>query len=739
VQATDINSNVVAVRGRLAYEDADNIGGIVVQPDYKIRLIGQVGNFYELAEPIAADRFSIITFDLLGMGITNSNRFTVCLFESMSENELSCPSRCYEAQSSKGDLALKKTFRERKVSIRYIGFRQATQRNGDITETILSSINVVAGVPESIYDSNGHCIDPNARLRNLKGRSECVCNDGYSASNGGNIQGVYDVCVDCHSETDCVFDSTVTTGETCARDLMITLEGGPSSRPLKASITQVRKDIAEAESIARGGTFVHGDIDNSITLHGEAHNTFSLVTYHTIEQLSRLRFDLSILDDIIPYVAVCFLSSLQELEISNDVKCICMTACSIDHLNRPPDLHFNLALGKTATQSSTRDGAGEENAKNAVNGVKTQPKISTYNDAIFTAFETKPYWEVYLEKSYRIEAITIYKNMDISYQELIGFNVVLYDDTGEVVYYVLVDYGLGSNIVKVIVPHIVASTVRITKQSESDESMLTFVEVEVHRSKFEATTLYDIPTGQLFPGKNIEYVTFISLISVNYDSEAEATFSRIQLLYGTSPDWSESPSASSLPTVSAAPSKSPSVSPTRSPSSQPSITPTQAPTPSPSVKPSSNPTITPSEEPTVPQTEHPSMFPSTKPSYAPSSTFSPTLTLAPSALPSLFPSMKPTLSQNPTISTVPSSSPQQPSSVPTSLPSELPSNKPTGTTIPSNGPTKLPTSNPSQAPDDFPSSLPTISPSFDPTRISSQAPSNGLSIKPSNSRSSTPS
>lgn len=737
MQATDMNANVVAVRGRLAYEDADNIGGIVVQPDYKIRLIGQFGKFYELAEPIVADRFSVMTFDLFGMGITNPNRLTVCLFESMSENELSCPSRCYDAQSSKGVLALKNTFRERQVKIRYIGFRQVTQRNGDMSETILSSINVVAGVPESIYDSNGNCIDPNARLRNLKERSECVCNDGYSASNGGNIQGVYDVCVDCHSDTDCVFDRKVTTGETCARDLMITLEGGSSSHHLKASITKVRKDIAETESIARGGTFVHGDSDNSVTLHGEVHNTYSLITYHSIDLLSRLRFNLSILDDILPYVAVCFLSSLQELETSNDVNCICMTACSIDHPNRPPDLHFNLALGKKATQSSTRDGAGEENAKNAVNGLKTQPKISTYNDAIFTAFEMKPYWEVDLEKSYRIEEITIYKNMDISYQELIGFNVILYDDIGDVVYYVLVDYGRGSNIVKVTVPHIVASRVRITKQSDSDESMLTFVEVEVHRSIFEATTLYDIPTGQLFPGKNIEYVTFISLLSGNYDSEA--TFSRIQLLYGTSPDWSESPSVSSVPTVSAAPSRGPSMSPTRSPSSHPSVTPTQAPTPSPSVKPSSNPTIAPSEEPTFPQTKHPSVFPSTKPSQAPSSTFSPTLTLAPSSSPSLLPSMKPTLSQNPTISTVPSSSPQQPSSHPTLLPSEVPSNKPTGTTIPSNEPTKLPTSKPSQAPDDFPSSLPSISPSFDPTRISSQTPSNALSIKPSNSRSSAPS
>jgi hypothetical protein len=727
VQATDIDSKVIIIQGRLVYEEPDVVGGIAVKPDNKIRLFGQVGKFYELEEPIAADRFSIMTFDLLGVGLTNPNRLSVCLLESMTDTELLCTSRCYETQSSEGALALKKTFRDRIVNIRYIGFKQGTWwKNGNMMETVLSSINVVAGIPESIFDSNANCIDPNSRLQNLQGRMECICNDGFSASNGGNIQSVYDVCVDCHSEINCASDR-VAVGDTCARDLMITLDEGTSTRPLKASITKIRKDISKSELIARGGTFVHGDSDNSITLHGDAHNTFSLVTYHTIERLSRLKFNLSILDDMIPYVGVCFLSTLEELETSNNAECICISSCTIDHPNRPPDLQYNLALGKKATQSSTRGGAEEDNANNAVNGVKTQPTTSTYKDAIFTAFETKPYWEVDLENSYRIEAVTIFKNIDNSYQELMDFNVILYDDSGDVVYYVLVN-GRDSDVITVSVPHIVTSRVRITKQSDSVDSMLTFVEVEVQRSIYEATTFYEIPTGQLFPGKNIEYVTFISL---SENSFSEATFSRIELLYGRSPDWSESPSISSKPTLSAAPSRYPTDPPTHLPSSKPSKMPTTAPTLFPSIKPSNNPTFSPSEDPSVTKSEPPSVPPSKNPSQAPSLTFSPTLSLIPSSLPSLFPSTEPSLSLIPSLSAGPS---YQPSLHPTV--SEPPSNKPTDTNMPSNEPTKLSTSKPSGGPIYFPSALPSRRLSMKPTVISSQSPSKVLSDKPSDSRSS---
>ena len=86
----------------------------------------------------------------------------------------------------------------------------------------------------------------------------------------------------------------------------------------------------------------------------------------------------------------------------------------------------NIALGKRVTQSSTAFGG---DARRAVDG-KLDGNYG-HNSVTHTDFQSKPWWQVDLDKEETIRQINIYNRTDAAQDRLTNFNVILLDSSGK--------------------------------------------------------------------------------------------------------------------------------------------------------------------------------------------------------------------------------------------------------------------------------------------------------------------
>ena len=86
----------------------------------------------------------------------------------------------------------------------------------------------------------------------------------------------------------------------------------------------------------------------------------------------------------------------------------------------------NIALGKRVTQSSTAFGG---DARRAVDG-KVDGNYA-HHSVTHTEFQSKPWWQVDLDKEETIRQINIYNRTDTAQDRLTNFNVILLDSSGK--------------------------------------------------------------------------------------------------------------------------------------------------------------------------------------------------------------------------------------------------------------------------------------------------------------------
>jgi len=183
-------------------------GGISVQVNGAVRLYGETERFYQLSQDIEVHRFTRLSF--MYTDLESADGASLCLYEGLNSTvQNSCPSRCFVPERGQNVIDLGNVFSDRMTSVRIIGFRQG----GGLSESANLHMFTTAKIP--IIDENGLCIDPNARRLGSVG---CKCMDGYTSSNGGNVQGEFDTCLSCLSPPGCRVDASVSLGEyECAR------------------------------------------------------------------------------------------------------------------------------------------------------------------------------------------------------------------------------------------------------------------------------------------------------------------------------------------------------------------------------------------------------------------------------------------------------------------------------------------------------------------------------------------
>ena len=173
-------------------------GGTTGHVDGSTRLYGQVERLYQLSDSISIHKFTRLTFFYAQLQAVQD--FSVCIHENLDlASEDKCPSRCYSPKDGQNTISLGDIFNDEITSIGVIAFRQVL---GVSEVRDLRIFNETAG---SIFDADDLCIDPNAMR---SGRKGCICLDGYSSSNGGKVQGLYDTCLSCLSPPEkCIFIS----------------------------------------------------------------------------------------------------------------------------------------------------------------------------------------------------------------------------------------------------------------------------------------------------------------------------------------------------------------------------------------------------------------------------------------------------------------------------------------------------------------------------------------------------
>lgn len=150
----------------------------------------------------------------------------------------------------------------------------------------------------------------------------------------------------------------------------------------------------------------------------------------------------------------------------------------------------NIALGKRVTQSSTAFGG---DARRAVDG-KLDGNYG-HNSVTHTDFQSKPWWQVDLDKEETIRQINIYNRTDTAQDRLTNFNVILLDSSGKEIERKRIAY-LRDSSAQISIDYKKARFVRIELDGYN---ALSLAEVEVFRfvAKNNVTTQASKPVQLL--------------------------------------------------------------------------------------------------------------------------------------------------------------------------------------------------------------------------------------------------
>ena len=139
-----------------------------------------------------------------------------------------------------------------------------------------------------------------------------------------------------------------------------------------------------------------------------------------------------------------------------------------------PEPLENIALGKRVTQSSTAFGG---DARRAVDG-KLDGNYG-HNSVTHTDFQSKPWWQVDLDKEETIRQINIYNRTDAAQDRLTNFNVILLDSSGKEIERKRIAY-LRDSFAQISIDYKKARFVRIELDGYN---ALSLAEVQVYRAE----------------------------------------------------------------------------------------------------------------------------------------------------------------------------------------------------------------------------------------------------------------
>jgi len=506
----------------------DEAGGVILQPDNVLTIFGSTQYFFKiprpanllnerLPKPVNVNKYTKMKFS--AKVPEGGTRTRVCLTTAADLDVIKdCPSSCFEMNGVVGETSyivdVGAMFNDRIIEVNYIAFLQTSSSNAPATfgfeGTSIFNIQLVDDEIENVLDANGRCRDPNSlRLRSASRSASdvCVCLDGFVSSNDEKLSGVYDTCLNCLTviESEC-FPPVI---NNCAMDLAINLEFSVRFFTIQASLEQVNGYGGNPS----GGTLVPNP--STISIFGNAWNSYRLSSSYTFDYYSRLRFSLTRTG---PVIGICFSENLNLMLSNDDISCFQFPSQSSTRTwggILPRAYRYNIALGKSTFHSSFTIG-GESN--NAVDG-----RIGT---SYTSQLESNPWFQVNLGEKTLIRQIFLYRNPNAASDSSSQFMLTIVDDDNAIQF----QRSIKSNdeIVKITVPTVYGSGVKISL--DGDSKVLSIGEIEVYDAQDGPVSKIDIPSGRLLEGKKVNYVTFIQ----EHEEAGVSQFYNLTFVYGSS-------------------------------------------------------------------------------------------------------------------------------------------------------------------------------------------------------------
>ncbi len=199
-------------------DDSPELGGVSVQVNGWLHLYGSFTKYLKLSNSIDINKFTQMKIQVHKERFSEQSNFNskliICLYEDIGKEAMDdCPSRCRELQvGTSQTLLLADMFNNRKTSVNYIVLKQSYPSSSQSMVSLeYTRIGDFRFIDDDVrYIEDNRCLDNNARLLTLQlsKKQACQCLDGFVASNGGKIQGVYDTCISCLDRPSCALDSS---------------------------------------------------------------------------------------------------------------------------------------------------------------------------------------------------------------------------------------------------------------------------------------------------------------------------------------------------------------------------------------------------------------------------------------------------------------------------------------------------------------------------------------------------
>eukprot|EP00979_Chaetoceros_neogracilis_P013947 scaffold4229_cov182-Chaetoceros_neogracile.AAC.2 len=272
-------------------------------------------------------------------------------------------------------------------------------------------------------------------------------------------------------------------------DLQINLDLGVEVITTQASLKQVNG----YGSNPSGGTMVPNP--STISMYGNAWNSYRLSSSYTFDSFSKIRFALAM---TVPVVGICFTETLTMTMSDVDIDCFQFPSERLSSTwgpDLPRAYRYNIALGKKTLCSSFMSGGDSSNAVDGRTGTFYTSEL-----------ESNPWYQVNLGQSCLIRQIFLYKNPSAGLDGLSKLVVTIIDNDNAIQFQNSTQS--SDQVVKMIVPkNVYGSGVRIS--IDGDSKVLSIGEIELYDAQDDPVRKIDIPSGQFFDKKKVNYITLI--------------------------------------------------------------------------------------------------------------------------------------------------------------------------------------------------------------------------------------
>lgn len=194
-----------AIQAKAVPVKSQGDSGLILGPDNKLNLFGDVHSIHRLSQPIMVNKFTELRMAVdKGEDVISTE---ICLLPDQDIDILKCKMLCTVITVDKGlsTINVAKIFADATIDVKFIVLMQKIRPGNDSSftrtgkSTKISALQFVDRNIENILNDRGQCNDPNARRlrnKNRNGEDFCMCYDGYITSRG-KMRGPYDTCKKC--------------------------------------------------------------------------------------------------------------------------------------------------------------------------------------------------------------------------------------------------------------------------------------------------------------------------------------------------------------------------------------------------------------------------------------------------------------------------------------------------------------------------------------------------------------